>query len=293
MKWKISKAYHNMEILEYLREVHSFSKRILTGIKFDGGQITVNGNSQKVRYQLQTDDRLSVQFPSEKIGRNLIAEDLPLHIVYEDEDIMVLNKPANVAVMPSENHKTGTIANRILGYYEKQNIPYTVHIVTRLDRDTSGLLLVAKYRYIHSLLARAHESNEIHRKYTAVIEGKLKEIQGVIDAPIMRKEGSIIERTVNLSGKSAITEYNLLKEWKNHSLVEITLKTGRTHQIRVHFSHLGHPLAGDDLYGGSKKIISRQALHCSELIFKHPLTKKRVSYHLSVPDDMRLFPLYE
>lgn len=288
MKWIISKTYHNMEILEYLREVHSFSKGLITAIKFDGGKITVNKNPEKVRYRLQVDDTLSIDFPPEIIGKNLLAEDLPLDIVYEDEDIMVLNKPANIAVMPSANHKTGTIANRILGYYKKRNILYTVHIVTRLDRDTSGLLLVAKNRYIHSLLAKTHESNGIKRKYKAVIEGQLKKSSDMIDLPIMRKEGSIIERTVNSSGKSAITEYNVLKEWKTHSLLDINLKTGRTHQIRVHFSHIGHPLAGDDLYGGSKNIINRQALHCYELIFKHPLTNKQVLYHLPLPDDMRL-----
>lgn len=288
MKWKINKAYHNMEILEYLREVHFFSKRIITAIKFDGGRISVNGEPQKVRYRLKENDTLSIQFPPEEIGENLKAEDLPLNIIYEDEDLMILNKPAHVAVMPSANHKTGSIANRLLGYYAKENIPYTVHIVTRLDRDTSGLLLVAKHRYSHSLLAKAHQANNIHRKYKAIIEGQPKKRSGTIDAPIIRKEGSIIERTVNQSGKSAITKYDVVKEADTHSFVDITLKTGRTHQIRVHFSHIGHPLAGDNLYGGSRKLIDRQALHCSELSFKHPLTNKQVSYHLPVADDMRL-----
>lgn len=277
-----------MEVLEYLRDIHSFSKRIIISIKFGGGQILVNEKPGTVRYRLKTEDVLSVQFPPEKIGPNLTATDLPLDILYEDEAIIILNKPAGVAVMPSAHNKTGTIANRLLAYYAKQNIPYTVHIVTRLDRDTSGLLLVAKHSYSHSLLARAQQAGQVNRKYNAIIEGILNNKHGVIDEPIARKEDSIIERRVHQSGKTAVTEYEVLKETDNYSLLKVILKTGRTHQIRVHFSFIGHPLLGDGLYGGTKELMSRQALHCCELNFKHPLTTKQVSYHSPLPHDMRL-----
>lgn len=288
MRWVIKQQDHNKEVLEYLRDIHSFSKRIITAIKFSGGQMVVNGKPITVRYRLQTGDVLAIQFPPEEVGQNLSPEDLPLHIIYEDDDIIVVNKPAGVAVMPSANHKTGSLANRLLAYYAKHHIPYTVHIVTRLDRDTSGLLLVAKHRYSHSLLAKAQQTGEIKRRYSALVTGYFKNKQGIINAPIARKAGSIIEREVNHLGRNAVTAYNVLKEMNGISFIEVTLKTGRTHQIRVHFSYMGHPLLGDDLYGGTKELIDRQALHCHYLSFKHPLTKKQVSYHLPLPNDMRL-----
>lgn len=289
MEWSIKRYHHNMEIRDFLKDIHSFSKRMIISIKFGGGRITVNGKQETVRYRLQTNDILSIQFPPEKIGENLRAEDLLLSIVYEDDDVLIINKPACIAVMPSPQHKTGTIANRILAYYAEKKIPYTVHIVTRLDRDTSGLLLVAKHSYSHSVLAKAQQQGMVKRKYKAIVEGYLDNKQGVIDAPIGRKEGSIIERTVSEIGKKAITHYKVIAEAKKHSLIDIELETGRTHQIRVHFSYINHSLAGDDLYGGSHGIITRQALHCGEISFEHPLTKETVSYHLKVPDDMRQF----
>lgn len=287
MKWKIKAFYHNMEIGTYLRDYYSFSKRLIIDIKFGGGRITVNGQEETVRYRLQLGDVLTIQFPPEQIGENLRVEHLPLDIVYEDNDILIINKPAGIATMPSPQHQTGTIANRILGHYAAYNIPYTIHIVTRLDRDTSGLLLVAKHRYSHSLLAQSQEKGLIKRHYEAVVEGMVENERGVIDAPIGRKSGSIIERKVTENGRPAVTHYQLQAMNKHHSFVTIELETGRTHQIRVHFSHINHPLAGDDLYGGSNELIKRQALHCAYLSFLHPFTKKEVSYHQALPADMR------
>lgn len=287
MKWIIQESHHNMMIRDYLKKVHSFSKRLIISLKFDGGSITVNGEQKTVRYYLQTEDVLSIKFSPEKIGENLRADDLPLHIIYEDDAILILDKPVGIAVVPSAQNKTGTIANRVLAYYKKHDIPYTIHIVTRLDRDTSGLLLIAKHSYSHSLLAIEQQAGRVSRKYKAIVNGNLEKKQGIINAPIKRKKDSIIERTVDESGKIAITEYEVIKEEIDYSLVNVTLKTGRTHQIRVHFSYIGHPLVGDDLYGGSREVIDRQALHCYELSFRHPYTKKEVSYHLPLPNDMR------
>ncbi|WP_087973289.1 RluA family pseudouridine synthase [Oceanobacillus rekensis] len=288
MKWVIEKQHSGMIIREYLQQIHGFSRRIIIAIKHDGGTIHVNGCNQNVRYILAEDDVLEVEFPKEKVSVSLIPEKMNLNIVYEDDAVIVLNKPAGMATMPSPNHVSGTMANGLLAYYESQNRgAYTVHVVTRLDANTSGLVLISKDRYSHSLLSASQKEKKIHRKYTAIIEGKLKLEAGIIDEPIARKKGSIIEREVNEKGKQAVTHYWKRKNIGDHSIVNIELETGRTHQIRVHFSYLGHPLAGDDLYGGSLRLIKRQALHCCGLSFEHPITKQRIEFESEIPLDLQ------
>lgn len=274
-------------IRDYLRSIHSFSRSMITAIKFDGGAIYVNGKEKRVRYELIAGDVLMIQFPPEIKGNYMYPEDLPLEIVYEDDDLIIINKEAGMAVTPSPIHQTGTVANGLLAYYELNHIPYTVHVVTRLDRDTTGLMLIAKHRYSHSLLATSQMEQKIERHYHAIVEGKLITKKGLIQTPIGRKENSIIERTVTADGRAALTYYEVIEEKQGNSLVKIELGTGRTHQIRVHFSHLGHPLVGDQLYGGSSEMMNRHALHCSGISFEHPLTKKLISMHSSIPRDMK------
>lgn len=287
LKWIINHEHDGMIIRDYLRMYQGFSRRMIKTIKFDGGKILVNGSMQNVRYCLSAGDRLHVQFPEEMVGNNIKPEVMELIIVYEDDYIIVIDKPAGIPTLPSINHPSGTIANGLLGYYKKNNIPYTVHIVTRLDVDTSGLVLIAKHQLSHSLLSASHKSGKVKRKYKAVIEGHLTKKEGTIDAPIGRKENSIIERTVTEAGKRAVTHYKVICEYLNHSLIEIELDTGRTHQIRVHFSNFAHPIAGDDLYGGSTEKIARQALHCFELSVEHPSTKEIMLFHAPLLKDMR------
>ncbi|ASN07433.1 RNA pseudouridine synthase [Virgibacillus necropolis] len=275
-----------MSIHDYLRSVQSFSRRLVKNVKDSKGKIQVNGTCQTVRYRLSSGDELEVGFPPEIVGKGLFPEDLPLTIVYEDEAVLVIDKPAGIATIPSFKHLKGTIANAVLGHYRKHQIPYTVHVVTRLDRDTSGLMLIAKHQYSHSLLSGEQKAGKVNRNYSAVVEGSLSQLEGTIDANIGRKEGSIIERMVTESGKKAITHYQVVEQSTNYSLVDIRLETGRTHQIRVHFAHVGHPLAGDDLYGGSTKDFNRQALHCTELTFCHPFTKKVMHFQSSPPSEL-------
>lgn len=275
-----------MLIREYLHGVHSFSRRIIIALKFEGGQILVNGLPRTVRFQLTTGDSLAIIFPPEKRAHHMAPEEIPLEIIYEDDDIIVINKEAGMASMPSPQHRTETVANGLLAYYDKNNIPYTVHIVTRLDRDTSGLMLIAKHRYSHSLLAESQLNGKLKREYKALVDGHLKNKQGTINAKIGRKEDSIIERTVSEFGKEAITYYEVIANYKDHSLVNVQLETGRTHQIRVHFSHIGHSLIGDSLYGGKSNEIQRHALHCERLSIEHPLSKKQISFHVPLPKDM-------
>ncbi|MFA1818929.1 RluA family pseudouridine synthase [Virgibacillus oceani] len=286
MEWVIDKAHDGMMIRDYLQSVHGFSQRIIKAVKFDGGHITVNASSVTVRYRLTSGDRLNVQFPPEKKGAHMLPEDLDLHIVYEDMDILVIDKQPGIPVIPSFQHLTGTVANAVLGHYEKKQIPFTIHTVTRLDRDTSGLMLIAKHRYSHSILAGFQKSGSIKRSYQAIIEGRLSEKEGTIDLPIGREEGSIIERAVTANGKSAVTHYKVIQDFFDCALIQVQLETGRTHQIRVHFSHLGHPLLGDTLYGGKAGQMNRQALHCDEISFPHPATKNIVRFESSLPNDM-------
>ncbi len=286
MKWVVGKDCANMSVRDFLREKQSFSRRILKSIKTDGGNIYVNGMEQKINYRLQQGDTLAVRFPPEKKSSFMKPEPIQLNIIYEDEAILVINKRAGIATIPSVHHPSQTLANGILAYYERNNIPFTIHIVTRLDRETSGLVLVAKHRYSHSLLSTAQINGRIERYYDAIVEGNLEPSRGVIDAPIGRKEGSIIERTVREDGKRAITHYETIRHTDTLSLIRIRLETGRTHQIRVHFSAMGHPLLGDDLYGGSCDDFDRQALHCSTIRFVHPLTKKLMKFTAPLPGDM-------
>lgn len=292
MEWKISKEHDAMLIREYLQVVKQFSRRMIIAAKSENGHILVNGEPKTVRYQLNEGDILTIVLPPERKGEDMKAEDIPLDIVFEDDDLLVLFKPAGIATMPSLNHRNGTIANGILNYYAKKNIPYTVHIVTRLDLNTSGLMLVAKHRFSHSLLSAAQIEGKIRRKYKAIIHGHLDNKAGVIHAPIEREEGSIIKRAVMETGKDAITSYKVEKELNEDTLVHVELITGRTHQIRVHFSYLGHPLVGDDLYGGSlKKEMTRQALHCFEISFMHPFKKQVMTFQLPLPNDMAQYVL--
>lgn len=288
MKWTIDSDWKGMTIRDYLKEVQQFSRRILVAVKQEGS-ILVNGVPQTVRYVLQENDQLEVKFPEEEIGPSMIREDMDLSLLYEDDAVLVVDKPAGMATIPSLHQPTGTLANGILGYYERKQIPYTFHVVTRLDKDTSGLVLIAKHRYSHSLLSTQQKQGTIERTYQAIVEGHLEQKEGTIDAPIDRKEGSIIERAVVATGKKAVTHFQVNEYLVDHTLVEIELETGRTHQIRVHFSHINHPLAGDDLYGGKNLHMKRQALHCSNLKFEQPFTKEIIQIESALPNDLETF----
>lgn len=267
------------------------SKRALTAIKFEGGLLTVNGTEQNVRYPLQIGDQIEVKFPPEEKSDGLAIEYGKLAVIYEDEALLVLDKPAHQSTIPSREHPTKSIANDVCGYFEQQSLASTIHVVTRLDRDTSGLLCIAKHAHIHHLMGLAQRLGEVSREYEAIVHGHLTEDWQSIVAPIGRKESSIIEREVRQDGQYAHTDVTVLQRFsvQGEPMTHIRLKlhTGRTHQIRVHMSYLGHPLVGDDLYGGSRELIDRQALHCVSLCLQHPLTKEKHYFTSPIKDDMK------
>ena len=279
-------ADEHVKVKTFLKK-HEVSKGLLAKIKFRGGAILVNGQPQNATYLLDIGDRVTIDIPAEEGFESLEAIDRPLDILYEDDHFLVLNKPYGVASIPSVNH-SNTIANFIKGYYVKREYEnQQVHIVTRLDRDTSGLMLFAKHGYAHARLDKQLQRKSIEKRYFALVKGDgVLELEGEIIAPIARDEDSIITRRVAKGGKYAHTSYKVVASYGNIHLVDIRLHTGRTHQIRVHFSHIGFPLLGDDLYGGSLDDgIQRQALHCHYLSFYHPFLEQDLQLESPLPDD--------
>ncbi|MFP7494772.1 RluA family pseudouridine synthase [Terribacillus saccharophilus] len=274
----------DITIKDFLK-MQGVSRRLFKTLKEEPQLVTLNQQTAPLWLIGKTGDCLEVELPEEEAGTYMLAEKLALQIVYEDEHVLVLDKQPGVAVIPSMNQPSGTIANGLLWHYREQNLPYTVHILTRLDRDTSGLMLVAKHRYAHTLLAADQKQGKIQRSYAALAEGCLTEASGTICLPIGRKEGSIIEREVRTDGQKAVTYFRKQMTFTHHTLLELKLATGRTHQIRVHMAFLGHPLAGDTLYGGKRDAINRQALHSQQLRFIHPFTKRVLTFHSPVPAD--------
>jgi 23S rRNA pseudouridine1911/1915/1917 synthase len=286
LQWRIDSQNSGRIIKDFLKE-EEISRIALTDIKFKGGKILVNGEEVNVRYRLNEGDFLMVTFPPEVPSEGVKGEKIPLEILYEDKYLLVVNKPAGMSTIPSREHPSGSLANALVGYYDEIEIRATSHIVTRLDRDTSGIVLIAKHRHVHHLLSKQQKTGKVKRTYEAFAEGILQLEKCIISAPIGRKSDSIIEREVRSDGQHACTHYQVVNRYKEFTHVELALSTGRTHQIRVHMSYIGHPLLGDDLYGGSLCFITRQALHCKKIQFFHPFSYKEMIFTAPLPADMK------
>jgi len=278
--------------VKYFLKEQDISKGLLAKIKFQGGDIVVNGKRENVLYELVENDHVCVVIPDEKEHETLLVDDTPIDIVYEDDHLLVVNKPAKVASIPAQYHPNHTMANRVKGYYKRQNYKnQIVHVVTRLDRDTSGLMLFAKHGYAHAKLDKQLREKTLIKTYQALLSGEMANLKehDRITLPIARDLPSILKRKVAEDGKFADTEYWVDEKAASLALVHIRLHTGRTHQIRVHFSAIGFPLVGDDLYGGQMDLpLKRQALHCCELSFIHPFTNEHLKFQQSLPKDMEV-----
>lgn len=276
--------------LKYFLKEQGISKGLLAKIKFQGGQIAVNGQIENVLYQLKVQDVVQITIPDEGEHETVLLDETPIDIVYEDEHLLVVNKPANVASIPAQYHPNGTMANRVKAYYKRQNYAnQVIHVVTRLDRDTSGLMVFAKHGFAHAKLDVQLRNKQFVKRYQALVTGEIAQLQNhaLIDLPIARDYDSLLKRKIDDSGKQAKTEYWLEKRNQELALVDIQLHTGRTHQIRVHFAAIGCPLRGDELYGGLvDETMSRQALHCYELQFTHPFTQEALHFTQALPQDM-------
>jgi 23S rRNA pseudouridine1911/1915/1917 synthase len=249
-------------------------------------RITVNGIWEFINKKLKAGDLLETTFVEDGGSENIPAVDMPLDIVYEDEDILVINKAANVPIHPSKGYEYSSLANGVIYYYEKKGIPFVFRSVNRLDQNTTGLVIVAKNMLSGAILCESMRRREIHRTYLAITEGELPE-NGKIELAIGRREGSAVERCIDENGQTAVTHFERLSYANGHSLAKVILETGRTHQIRLHMRAIGHPLPGDSLYNPNFEVIGRHPLHSWKLEFPHPITKEMMRFEQELPEDMK------
>ena len=275
-----------LRVEQFLRRKR-YSRQNLSEIKRMPKSILVNGVHYYMRQELSTGDHLQVRICETKNSEKIPPTNLPLDIIYEDEDLLVLNKPAGMPIHPSLNNYTNSMANALAYYFQSQGKPFIFRCCNRLDRDTSGLTIVSKHLVSGSILSDMTKYREVHREYLAIARGSVTPSEGTIQAPLGRKEGTIIERTVDWEhGEDAVTHYKVVKEANGHSLVSLRLETGRTHQIRIHMKYLGYPLIGDYLYNPDMEYMTRQALHSHHMEFTHPITGEHMSFTAPLPEDM-------
>lgn len=251
------------------------------------GEVLVNGKVVKAKYAVKAGDEITYHLPEEEV-LEILAEDIPLEIIYEDQDVAVVNKPQGMVVHPSAGHTSGTLVNALMHHIKDlSSINGVVRpgIVHRIDKDTSGLLMIAKNDNAHRLLATELKDKKSLRQYLAIVHGNLPNDRGVIEAPIGRSDKDRKKQAVIAGGRDALTRFKVLERFGHYTLVELTLETGRTHQIRVHMAYIGHPVAGDPLYGPKKSLKGNgQFLHAATLGFTHPTTKEEMVFSAEVPE---------
>lgn len=280
--YPIQKSYEN--IYELFKEKR-YPHKLVLQLKQNPNQILLNQKPTRLQEKLSPGDM--VELTINELGfSDFIPHFMPLDILFEDEDFLVVNKPAGLPIHPSLGHYEDTLANALMDYFKKESSPFVYRCMNRLDKDTSGLTLIAKNPLSAALMQRQVKNRHLHRTYLAIVEGCLPS-SGTINAPIGRVEDSLILRKIDdLNGQSAITHYTCLEQKNGLSLASITLETGRTHQIRVHMTSIGHPLPGDFLYNPKNHQINRQALHSCKLSFCHPITGENLEFCAPLPQDM-------
>ena len=283
--YQITENEQGTTVLDFLRK-KGFSRHILSSMKADKEALTRNGQRIGGREQLLAGDHFRVRLLETIDSDGIVPVSMPLSILYEDEDILVINKPADMPVHPSIGNYTNTLANGVTAYLDAKGEHSPFRCINRLDRDTSGALILAKNAFSAAVLSTQMRNRQIRRTYLAVVEG-ITPPNGTISAPISRVDDSVIERHVDfLRGEPAVTHYERLEVKNEHSLLEIHLETGRTHQIRVHMGYIGHPLPADYLYHPVYDCFKRQPLHSLQLEFRHPVTDKPMCLLAPVSEDM-------
>lgn len=271
MKFTVEKSLDGITVQNFLKRHCNISARLLTKLKRTPNGITSNGQHIRSIDILHSGDIVELTLPRD--NNEIVPVNNPVEIVYEDDQTVVFNKPPFMPVHPVREHQLDTLANFAVYYANSKNENYSFRAVNRIDRDTSGLVLTAKNSFAMTFLTK-----HIQKTYTALCEGEISG-NGTIDSPIRLKEGHTIQRETGTGGITAITHYKAIKTLYNHTYLEFSLETGRTHQIRVHMASIGRPLAGDDMYGGSLKYFNRQCLHCSEIRFTHPISHQLITVH--------------
>ena len=296
--YQIPSAYEGHKISEFLRN-QGISTKSLIKLKSDVSNVCLNNEPGFINRILSKNDLLTIYVREQESSKKIPPVDLPLSIIYEDEDILVLNKPSNMPIHPSMNNYENTLGNAVAYYFKEKKEPFIFRCINRLDRDTSGLTILAKHYLSCGILYDEMEQRRIDRTYYAIVlQNTVCDApfscelasERTINLPLGRKPDSAIERMVDLKdGDKAITHYRILATSNGLCLLELHLDTGRTHQIRVHMQAIGHPLIGDFLYNPEDTHMSRQALHAGKLSFRHPITKEVLSFIAPMPEDMKLF----
>jgi 23S rRNA pseudouridine1911/1915/1917 synthase len=285
-KYTVSLGKNRTLIADYMSEALGFSSRQAKKLLKDK-KVCINGKTAYRDNKLSDGDIIEIDL-SEEPRKDILPENIELSIIYEDEHLLAVNKPPFMMVHPTPNHPNGTLLNGVAYYFEKQGIKAALRLLNRLDMNTSGIVVIPKSAAVHSKLNGMIKAGEVKKFYLAVIEGNIEPEKGIIDEPIGKDETDSIRRKVKADGQPAVTIYETLKKSKGHSLVRLELITGRTHQIRVHLSYLGHPVAGDTLYGKVSRLIGRQALHASDMELIHPEAGNTIKLHGELPEDMRI-----
>lgn len=290
--YTISEQDCGLRIDDFLKS-KGFSSQNITDLKKMNHSVLINNEWVYMNYRLQKQDNLLIHIQENDSNEKIIPVNLPFPILYEDEDLVIINKPADMPIHPSQNNYDNTLANAAAYYYETlHNIPFTFRCINRLDRDTTGLTILAKNMYSANVLAKQMQERKIKRLYLALLDGSLEKKMGTICSPIGRKAGSTIERQIDWEhGETAVTHYYCLKKIENYTLCAFQLETGRTHQIRVHMSSVNAPLLGDGLYNPnpSANALPRQALHAYRISFRHPITGNLMKFSAPIPEDMMNF----
>ena len=291
LEFKVSENNNYFNIKEILKCHFEISDRLLVKLK-KNQNIFLNGVPAYVSTPVKNNDLVSINLDFEEDVENIVPTKMDLNIIFDDDALLIVNKPYGLPVHPSILHFKDSLSNGIKYYFDTIKLNKKIRPVNRLDKDTSGIVLFAKNEYIQESLIKQMKNNTFKKEYLAILTGTLTKQNGTINAPISRKEGSIIEREINPIGDLAITHFELIKNFtKNNqelSLVKLVLETGRTHQIRLHSKHIGYPILGDSLYGSSSDLISRQALHAYKISFIHPISKKQIILEIDLPEDMKL-----
>lgn len=285
LEYIVNKLTKYETVKQVLKEEFLLSDRLIIKLK-KSKQIFLNNNPVFINHKVNLNDKIEVNLDFEETSDNIVPIKMDLGILYEDEGLLILNKPPFMPIHPSMDHYEDSLSNGVKYYFNSIGLKRKIRPVNRLDKNTSGIVIFAKNEYIQECLIKQMKSNIFKKEYIALVQGVLNKKEQIINAPIARKENSIIERCVSADGDNAITEVRLINTFNNYSLIKCNLKTGRTHQIRVHLSHIGHSILGDDLYGTKSDLIGRQALHAYKINFIHPITKKEVEIISKITKDI-------
>ena len=287
LDYTITNEYENYTIREFLTE-KGYPKGLRAHLFRTDGVLFRNGEAGHSSDHLKVSDKLKIILEESMPESYPAPENIPLSILYEDEDLLAVNKPAGMPIHPSINNYDNTLANALAYYFHEQKKPFIFRCTNRLDRDTSGVTIISKNLLCSGILASMVMKQQVHRQYLAIVRGSLFPESGTINAPLGRKPGSIIERTVDYEqGEPAVTHYQVVKKENGPSLISLYLETGRTHQIRIHMKSIGSPLIGDYLYNPDMEWIRRQALHSHKMSFLHPITRKYMEFMAPMPEDMQ------